>query len=80
MSIQRKYGISETAVYHIMRKYGIKRRTWRKWTAEEDALIREYYPKHGGLWDGWARLMPDRCPTENDLYVRAHRLGVKRYG
>ena len=76
--IQRKYGIHESTVYYIMRTFGIERRKWRRWTAEEDDLIRRYYPKHGGVWDGWARLMPERCPTENDLHARAHKLGVKR--
>jgi hypothetical protein len=78
--IQRKYGISESSVYYIMRTCGIERRKWRRWTEQEDELIREHYPEHGGVWDGWARLMPERCPTENDLHARAHKLGVKRYG
>lgn len=78
--IMRKYGIDESAVYYIMRKCGIERRKWRRWTKDEDDLIRKYYPIHGGTWDGWAKLMPERKPTENDLHSRAHKLGVKRYG
>ena len=78
--IQRKYGISESAVYYIMRTCGIERRKWRRWTEQEDALIREHYPEHGALWDGWAKLMPERNPTKDDIHNRAHKLGIKRYG
>ena len=60
-------------------------RAWRRWTSEEDALIREHYPEMGGGWSGWARLMPDRLPTRDSVVHRAHSLGVRcnhkfRYG
>lgn len=62
-----------------------KKRAWRRWTDAEDALIREHYPEHGGRWTGWARLMPDRMPTYDDVIHRAQRIGVRcnhrfRYG
>lgn len=79
-SIMRKYGIDESAVYYIMRKFGIERRKWRRWTAEEDDLIRKYYPINGGSWAGWYRLMPERNPSASDIHTRAHKLGIKRYG
>ena len=61
------------------------KRQWRRWTDAEDALIRKHYPEHGGAWRGWARLMPERMPTRDDVNHRAHALGVRcnhrfRYG
>lgn len=53
------------------------KRRWRRWTAEEDALIREHYPEMGARWNGWARLMPDRMPTYDDLAHRARAIGVR---
>lgn len=74
--LARRYGVNETTVYEIMRRYRIKRRKWRKWTQEEDDLIREYYPTHGAAWSKWQKLMPERMPNEDDLHTRANRLGV----
>lgn len=61
------------------------KRRWRRWTAYEDALIREHYPERGACWSGWARLMPDRMPTRDDVTHRARAIGVRcnhafRYG
>ncbi len=63
----------------------MRRRKWQRWTPEQDALIREYYPEMGGRWNGWARLMPERMPTHDDVIHRARAIGVKcnhmfRYG
>ena len=60
-------------------------RPWRRWTPEEDAQIREHYPEKGARWAGWARLMPERMPTFDDVAHRARALGVRcnhrfRYG
>lgn len=79
VSIQRKYGITESAVYYTMRKYGIGRRNWLRWTPEEDEILRTWYPSRGASWDGWAKLMPDRKPSASSIHNRAWRLGVKRY-
>ena len=61
------------------------KRRWRRWTEAEDALIREHYPECGGSWGGWARLMPERMPSRDDVNHRARVLGVRcnhrfRYG
>lgn len=49
-------------------------RRHKRWTPEEDDLLAEFYPRHGGAWSGWAKLMPDRLPTPNDIYKRMTRL------
>ena len=46
------------------------------WTTFEDAAIREYYPEHGHLWDGWARHTRGRSPDA--VLARASRLGVRK--
>ena len=48
------------------------------WTPEEDALMREYYPRHGAVWEGWALLLPHRseCKVRN----HARRLGLRSDG
>lgn len=46
-----------------------------KWTAEEDAALKEHYPTHGAVWDGWEDILPDR--TVNGISYRAGRLGVR---
>ena len=46
----------------------------RRWTAEEDALVREHYPSHGATWEGWRELLPHR--SLNAIRVRAHGLGL----
>lgn len=32
----------------------------RTWTQEEDALVRDYFPKYGPSWKGWIKLLPGR--------------------
>jgi len=66
-----------------MRKCG--KRPWRRWTPDEDDLIREHYPERGARWRGWADMMPERLPTYDDVAHRARAIGVKcnhafRYG
>lgn len=45
-----------------------------RWTPEEDAVVRENYPSHGGAWDGWSRLLPGR--TVEAVRVHAYKLGA----
>lgn len=52
-------------------------RRWARWTDEEDDAIRRFYPIVGGRWRGWARLMPDRMPSNDVIAHRAKALGVK---
>ena len=35
----------------------------RKWTSDEIAIVKEYYPSHGKEWNGWNDLLPDRGKT-----------------
>lgn len=37
-------------------------------------MIRAYYPKHLGKWDGWEEVLPGR--TEQQIRGRANRLGI----
>ena len=46
----------------------------RRWTAEEDALVREHYPSHGATWEGWRELLPNR--SLNAIRVHANGLGT----
>ena len=78
--VAREFGYSTSIVYRYMRAEGIPRRVKRAWTADEDELVRRYYPTHGGSWDGWARLMPERKPTRRVLTWRARKLGVRYEG
>lgn len=50
---------------------------WRRWTPEEDDLVRRYYPENGARWRGWRVLMPERDPTYDDISHRARALGVR---
>ena len=52
------------------------RSSYLPWTAYEDEAIREYYPEHGHLWDGWARHTRGR--TADAVLARACRLGVRK--
>ena len=45
-----------------------------RWTPEEDQVVRENYPVHGGSWDGWERVLPGR--TSEAIRVHAFKLGV----
>ena len=45
-----------------------------RWTPEEDQVVRENYPVHGGSWDGWERLLPGR--TSEAIRVHAFKLGA----
>ncbi len=50
----------------------------RRWTAEEDELVREHYPEHGPSWAGWSDVLPGR--TRANLQVHAYRLGITMEG
>ena len=50
----------------------------RSWTSEEDAIVREYYPRHGVIWDGWALLLPGR--DEPSIRNHAQWIGVRYEG
>lgn len=45
-----------------------------KWSEAEDRAIREFYPRHGPRWDGWAEVLPWR--TERAIASRAPVLGA----
>ena len=49
-----------------------------RWTPDEDVTLREYYPRHGVIWDGWALLLPGR--GEQLIRNRAQRIGVRYEG
>jgi hypothetical protein len=76
--VAKRYGMCVSGIYHVMKRYGIQRRSWRKWTEEEDELIRLYYPEHGPSWSGWAKLMPERDASKDSIAHRANHLGIKR--
>lgn len=48
-----------------------------RWTAEDDAYIRENYLLHGESWNGWSKL---NGRTWSSIRSRASRLGVKKRG
>lgn len=75
-----EFGYSVSSVYQFMQAEDIPRRGKHLWTAYEDELVRRYYPTHGGSWDGWARLMPERRPSRSTLTWRAMKLGVRYEG
>lgn len=75
--VAKRYGISKSYVYDIMRFYGLGAEGSRpNWTEEEDEILREHYPAHGAKWGGWKKLMPERKPTEQSIQSRAKRLGL----
>lgn len=45
----------------------------RNWTADEDAALMEFYPAHGGNWDGWPEVLPGR--SKSSINGRASKLG-----
>lgn len=45
------------------------------WSDAEDNAIRQFYPRHGTKWEGWAEVLPTR--TKRAIGARATRLGVK---
>lgn len=47
-----------------------------RWTDAQDQILRDNYPKHGGRWDGWATLLPNR--TNRAIGARAQRIGLVR--
>lgn len=47
-----------------------------RWTDAQDQLLRDNYLKHGGRWDGWATLLPNR--TGRAIDARARRIGLVR--
>lgn len=46
----------------------------RRFTPEEDELIRYHYPIEGMAWDGWAVLVPNH--STSSIASRANRLGL----
>lgn len=57
---------------------GPKKSSYRPWTPEEDAVIREYYPMRAALGIAGSDLLPGRSVTA--IYCRAGALGVGRLG
>lgn len=47
----------------------------KRWTPDEDELLRELYPEHGPSWDGWRRVLPTR--SRHAVKSRVKILGVK---
>lgn len=47
----------------------------KRWTPDEDELLRELYPEHGPSWDGWRRVIPTR--SRRAVQTRAKKLGIK---
>lgn len=47
----------------------------KRWTPNEDELLREHYPEHGPSWDGWRRVLPTR--SRRAVQTRAKKLGIK---
>lgn len=47
-----------------------------RWTDAQDQLLRDNYLKHGGRWDGWDALLPNR--THRAIDARARRIGLVR--
>lgn len=47
----------------------------KRWTPDEDELLREHYPEHGPSWDGWRRVLPTRSRWA--VQTRAKKLGIK---
>lgn len=45
-----------------------------RWTPEEDAMLREHFPRHGAGWGGWAEVLPGR--SERAIVLRAFRLCI----
>lgn len=44
-----------------------------KWTEEELATLRKYYPEHGPSWFRWRELLPGR--TRDAIQIRASHEG-----
>ena len=55
-----------------MRKGYTKEHGSRPWTPEEDATMRECYPKYGATWEGYETLLPDR--SLQAIRIRARNL------
>lgn len=45
------------------------------WSDAEDNSVRQFYPRHGMRWEGWAEVLPNRSMRAID--ARAKRLGVQ---
>lgn len=46
------------------------------WSDEEDNALRVFYPRHGGGWEGWPEVLPDR--SRHAIYKRAKRIGLSQ--
>lgn len=49
-------------------------RDYHVWTPEEVDILRENYPERGGMWPGWADVLPNR--TKQSICQHAHVLGL----
>lgn len=50
--------------------------SYKRWTKEEIATLRKYYPDHAAKWAGWAELLPGR--TAQAIQIRASIQGIRR--
>lgn len=48
----------------------------RRWTEEEEEIVRREWPDHGETWDGWDQLLPGRSRAA--IRGAAHRMHVLR--
>lgn len=48
-----------------------------RFTEEDDASIRRYYPIKGMKWDGWESLIPNH--NTQSIAARANRLGIASF-
>ena len=47
----------------------------KRWTPEEDELLRKNLPSHGPSWEGWKDILPGR--TSGAIQTRKSTLGIK---
>lgn len=48
--------------------------TPKRFTKEEESLLREFYPVNGSVWVGWKTLLPSR--SDSSIRSRAHKMGL----
>lgn len=49
-------------------------RDYKVWAPEEVDALKKYYPKRGGMWTGWAYVLPYR--TRRAICQKAYTLGI----